>query len=266
MKRIIINADDFGLTSGVNQAIIDCYRKGTVTSATLLVRAPAAREAAGLAAANPGLGVGLHLNLTSGPPAMPADRVPSLVDGGGNFPGLARAAFRLTAGLARSRELEAELLAQIGLCRELGVEPTHIDSHHHLHAHPRLRAVIQRVCPQAGIGRMRGYRMKAGSVKAAAITALARVPVPGAGMKSPDRFFGVEVMGGRDFSRELGPVLREPGGTLEFMCHPGYADDELLAATSYAGPRQQELESLLSDRLVETIAQAGVEAVSFAAL
>lgn len=266
MKRLIVNADDFGLTSGVNRAIVECYQRGVVTSATLMVNGGAAVEAALLAADNPGLGVGLHLNLTSGPPLMPADSVPSLVGDDGDFPGLKAALWRLTTGKARAHELEDEITAQIDRLIKLGIRPTHVDSHHHLHAHPRLRSLIRRICPKHSITRMRGFNMSSRSPKATAVALAARVPSAGSGMITPDRFSGIEVMGNKDMAASLRRSLAANGDVLEFMCHPGYADEELAKVTSYNAPRQAELLRLLSAAFTAAMDESGVSRISFAAL
>ncbi|MBI5870878.1 MAG: ChbG/HpnK family deacetylase [Actinobacteria bacterium] len=266
MKRLIVNADDFGLTSGVNRAVVECHQRGVVTSATLMVNGGAAVEAALLAADNPQLGVGLHLNLTSGPPLMPPGSVPSLVGSDGDFPGLKTALWRLTSGKAKTHELEDEIAAQIDRLIKLGIRPTHIDSHHHLHAHPRLRSLVRKICPRHGITKMRGFRMAARSPKAMAVTFAARLPSAGASMNTPDRFSGIEVMGNRDMAAALRRGLAGDGDTLEFMCHPGYADEELTKVTSYAAPRQAELLRLLSAAFTAAADEAGVRKISFAAL
>jgi predicted glycoside hydrolase/deacetylase ChbG (UPF0249 family) len=266
MNRLIVNADDFGLASGVNRAIVECYQRGVVTSATLMVNGGAAVEAALLAADNPGLGIGLHLNLTSGTPLMPADSVPSLVGEDGEFPGLKAALWRLTTGGARAHELEDEVAAQIDRLTKLGIRPTHIDSHHHLHAHPRLRSLIGRICPKHGITRMRGFHMSARSPKALAVALAARLPSSGSGMRTPERFSGIEVMGNRDMAASLKRSLAADGDVLEFMCHPGYADEDLAMVTSYNAPRQAELLSLLSEAFTAAMDEAGVSRISFAAL
>lgn len=264
MKRLIINADDFGLTDGVNRAVIAGHAAGVVTSTTLLVGGNAAPAAAALAALHTQLGVGLHLNLTSGAPVTPPDRVPSLVDRAGNFPGITGMLFRLTAGLAKPAELETEITAQINRCLELGIEPTHIDSHHHLHAHPRLRRLMARVCRTHGISKARGYRMAPRSVKSLCIRLASAAPA-GGGFRVPDRFAGIEAMGGVDMAavmkREL--AATGPEGTLEFMCHPGYADEELTRISSYSGPRQAELEALTSGAFREIMAGRDLRAISF---
>jgi len=266
MKRLIVNADDFGMTRGVNRAIIECFQSGSVTSTTLMVNGESAVEAALAAADNPGLGVGLHLNLTSGPPTLPPDRVPSLVGMDGSFPGVRQAVWRLTSGRARSHELEEEIAAQIGRLQQLGIRPTHIDSHHHLHAHPRLRSAIRKTCPRLGVTRMRGFHMKAGGAKSMAIAMAARLPSSGRPMKAPDRFTGIDTMGGQDPSAPIQRELARRGDVLEFMCHPGYADQDLERATSYNKPREAELRSLLSEGFAAAIQEAGAQRVSFAAL
>lgn len=263
MKRLIINADDFGLTDSVNRGIIECHRAGTVTSTTLMVNGRAGREAAAMAAANPSLAVGLHLNLTSGRPVSPPRAVPSLLGENGGFPGYKRAVLRLTTGTARRRELETEVAAQIEKCVAMGVAPTHIDSHRHLHAHPRLASVLAEVCPPLGIMKIRGYHMAPRSLGALAVAAVALLGGQTASMSSPERFFGVEVMGKKNMAAALGRQLTAPGDTMEFMCHPGFADEELSLVSSYNILREAELGALLSREMKDVIQSSGVKLVSY---
>lgn len=263
VKKLIINADDFGLTEGVNQAVIECYQRGVVSSATLLVTGGAAKQAGALAGAHKKLGVGLHLNLTSGEPVLPPASIKSLVGNDGHFPGLASAVMRLTTGWARGAELEAEIAAQIERCLKLGIVPTHIDSHHHLHAHPRLRRIITRVCGRMGINKARGYHMGGRSPKALVVRAAAAIPATTQALKTPERFFGIEVMGKKDFTDALGEEMSAARGTLEFMCHPGYVDRDLEEVSSFSGPRQAELEALLKPSFKEMINASGVKLISY---
>lgn len=263
MRRLIVNADDFGYTSGINRAIIDAHKAGTLSSTTILVNGIAAVQAAALSRENRHLGVGLHVNLTSGAPILPAAAVPTLVDPWGNFYDVAKALFRLSVGLARGAEVEAEVRAQLKRCRELGIEPTHVDSHHHLHAHPRLRAIITRICNDEGIAKARGYRMGIRSPKSLAIRLADAVPVGKKQLRIPERFSGIEVMGLRDMASDLSRELAPEGDTLEFMCHPGYADEELRRATSYNDLRQVELESIMSEEFAAAIEQSDAELISF---
>ena len=130
-RRLIVNADDYGLTAGVSRGILDAHRDGIVTSTTLLVNRPVDPALIDALKAS-GLGVGLHLNLTLGPPVAPAKRVPSLVDGEGRFVRDAREA----AKRARADEARIELGMQIDEFRRImGRFPTHLDSHHHVGRH-----------------------------------------------------------------------------------------------------------------------------------
>ena len=262
MKRLIVNADDFGLTSGISRAIIECHDAGAVSSTTLLVNGLAAGEAAALAAGRPSLGVGLHFNLTFGKPVAPAGEVPSLVGADGLFPGVAAALLRLSTGRARARELEIELAAQIGRCLELGFLPTHVDSHHHLHAHPRLRRLIGLIAPRMGIHRIRGYHMRIRGLKGLAIAAGAAFPAGGS-LLSPDRFSGIAVMGTRNMAGWLAAELGARGDVLEFMCHPGHADEQLAAVSSYNSLRQVEFEGLLDEGFARVIRSDGVRLMSY---
>lgn len=151
MKTVVVNADDFGLVSGVNRAIIDAFQAGSVTSATLMVNMPAASEAATLAAANPGLGVGLHFNLTLGRPVSDASLVSTLVDKNGNFYPRTWLARKILLGSVKLSEVQVELDAQFQKSISLGILPTHIDSHQHVHVFTGIFDSVAQLCHQHGI-------------------------------------------------------------------------------------------------------------------
>lgn len=139
MRQVIINADDFGLCAPVNQAIIDTYRAGNLTSTTFMVNMPGTAEAAGLAAQHPGLAIGLHFCLTEGRPLTPAA---SLVDEHGQFLERGRLLGKLLRGQVKTADLTAEFEAQLARLRALGVQPTHTDSHQHVHMNPAVFAAM----------------------------------------------------------------------------------------------------------------------------
>ncbi len=139
MRQVIINADDFGLCAPVNQAIIDAYRAGNLTSTTFMVNMPGTSEAAELAAQHPGLAIGLHFCLTEGRPLTPA---PSLVDEHGQFLERGRLLGKLLRGQVKAADLTAEFEAQLAQLRALGVQPTHTDSHQHVHMNPAVFAAM----------------------------------------------------------------------------------------------------------------------------
>ena len=150
MKRLIVNADDFGLNDSATDGISECFLQGTVTSTTLMVNAPAAVRAAQFAVDHPQLGVGLHFNLTWGRPLSSQYDVPALVDADGQFYGRSELAKRLLLGKVPRAQVETELRSQLNRLRALGIQPTHIDSHQHVHAFPGVFAVVAACCARDG--------------------------------------------------------------------------------------------------------------------
>ncbi len=132
----MINADDFGLLPEVNRAVIEVFRAGSLTSATLMVNAAGTDEAVDLARRHPGLAVGLHFTLTQGRPVSAPDRVPSLVDAEGVFWRRTDFERRLLCGRIRREDVARELNAQLTAFRATGLPISHIDSHHHVHMFP----------------------------------------------------------------------------------------------------------------------------------
>jgi predicted glycoside hydrolase/deacetylase ChbG (UPF0249 family) len=248
-KRLIVNADDLGRTPGINEGIFEAHRNGVVTSATLMVNYAAAREVPELSARNPGLGIGLHVALTGGPPASAPDRIPSLVDPSGTLPpkppGLAN---------ARPEHVLAEARAQLKLFREImGRDPTHFDSHHHSH---RLPAVFEALVTLAW---ETGLPVRNPSQEGA--RALQRENIA-----TTDRFVETFYDEGVTLQNLLAILDAVPPGTTELMCHPARVDPELSASSGYAGVREKEL-ALLTDREVRQAVQAlGIKLIHFGEL
>lgn len=223
---LVVNADDLGRTIGINEGIFTAHRHGLVSSATLMVGFPAARDAARALADHPALGVGLHVTLTGAEPTLPAAAVPSLVDGAGR---LARKPELIDA--PDPDELLAEIRHQLEIFVSLvGRLPTHLDSHHHSHRHPAVLDALTLVA--------REHRLPLRRSSEAIAARLA-----GEGLATTDRF--VE----RFFdSAATLPVLHEilrdaaaAGGTTEVMCHPGHPDDALRRESGYAEAREREI-------------------------
>ena len=168
MKKLIVNADDFGLHSLINQGIIKGHREGFITSTSIMPSADAYEEAVALAQANPKLGIGIHLTLVGGvKPLLPKDKVASLVDLEGRFlPNYVAFAKRLYTGGIKSSELEAELRAQIERALGSGLNITHIDSHQHTHVLPGMNGLVRMLCNEYNIKRERipkeGYTFSGG--------------------------------------------------------------------------------------------------------
>jgi hopanoid biosynthesis associated protein HpnK len=175
--RLIVNADDFGLTPGVNRAIIELHAAGLVTSTSLMARAGATDEAIELARATPSLGVGCHVVLVDGEPVLPPEKIPSLVDARtGHFPNsLTTFLLRFFTGRLRAEEIEAEVAAQISLLQQRGVRLTHIDTHKHAHIFSAVLRPVLRAARAAGIRAVRHPFEPEWAVRAAIGAPLARV-------------------------------------------------------------------------------------------
>lgn len=135
-KRLIVNADDFGMSRGITDGVILAHRYGFLTSTSLMANMPAAEYAMGRLADAPHLGIGVHLNICAGRPILPPAEVPSLVDRTGHFHAPHTMIRKLWTWHASGREIEAEFRAQIRWMRHRGVVPDHANSHHHMHLYP----------------------------------------------------------------------------------------------------------------------------------
>ncbi|MHC4658216.1 MAG: carbohydrate deacetylase, partial [Planctomycetota bacterium] len=142
-KRVVINADDFGLCEGVNRAVAQAYTDGVLTSATIMANMPAAEEAVRIAKELPALGVGVHLNLTDGRPLSQQAGLQSLLDADGRFScSPTKLAFFSLAGPKTRNAIRTELAAQIQWVIDNGLNPTHLDSHKHFHAFPVVFSIV----------------------------------------------------------------------------------------------------------------------------
>ena len=246
MRRLIVNADDFGLTRGVSEGILAAHRHGIVTSTTVLVNRPLAPSLL-LRLIASGIGVGLHLNLTLG---APITRAPSLTGSDGRFIRDARQA----AARARPDDVEREIEAQIqAFERLLGRAPTHLDTHHHAGLLPPVGAIV------LGQARRRGLAVRSQNEAA---RAAARI----AGLRTPDHFFGESGPGAYWSPATTLTMLRAlPEGVSEFMTHPGWFDADL-AYSRYGRQRETEMIGLGTPSARAAVAALGIVLVSFADL
>ena len=227
---LIVNADDFGLSAGTNAGIVRSHERGIVTSASLMVRAPAAREAASYACRRRGLAVGLHVDLGEwrheGGTWKPVYTVTDLTNAG---------------------QVRAEVEAQLAAFRELmGSNPTHLDSHQHVHLHEPVATVLDDLA--GGLGVPLRHRMPTvrycGEFYGQTGTG---EPLPG----------GVSV-------EHLLEVIRDlPAGVTELGCHPGLGSDH---QSGYARERELEVVALCHPRVKDMVRSAGVRLTSFAAV
>jgi len=244
VSRLIINADDFGLTSGVNRAIVELHQGGVLTSTTLMARAGATDEALRLALQNPTLGVGCHVVLADGQPVLPPAQVSSLVDRqtGFFFPPLTAFLSRLFSGRIRGAEIEAEATAQIALLQAAGLRLTHIDTHKHTHMFPPVLEPLLRAARKSGVRAVRNpfepewavrVTPRASLVRAAEVAALRRLGpffrrlIARAGIATTDGTIAVAGTGTFDAATVRALLGELPEGTWELVTHPGYNDAEL---------------------------------------
>lgn len=264
MSRLIVNADDFGLTSGVNRAILELHGAGVLTSATLMAMAAASAEAIAMARATPSLGVGCHVVLVDGDPVLPPHAIPTLVDPRtGRFHATLGAFLRrLLTGRIRSTEIEAETAAQLSLLQAEGLALTHVDTHKHIHMFSAVLSPVLRAAASGGIRRIRNPFEPAWSLDATPGApwlrrtqvhllrllwpAFGRI-VDTAGFATTDGAVGVLATGTLD-AATVDSVLRDmPHGTWELITHPGYNDGDLARThTRLLASRQTEREALLT--------------------
>ncbi len=271
MKQLIVNADDFGISPGVNRGIVQAHRQGIVTSASLMANLPGAAEAVELAISAPGLELGLHVNLTAGRPVSPPHLVPALLGPDGRFLSPPRLLWRLSVGIVPAEQLEQEMVAQVERALDLGARIAHLDSHHHVHIHPRVRPAMLAVARRFGIRAVRCpdrptsassslldyLRQSATGLGAFGL----RRAIRHAGLLTADRF----VDPGRAFdSVALERALRRlPDGLSELMCHPGYPDPALAEATSYTVGREREVAALTAERVRDLLQELQIELVGW---
>jgi len=265
VKQLIVNADDFGANAGVNRGVLAAYQAGGLSSATLMAAGEAFAEAAAMARATPGLGVGVHLVLAGGlpPTAAPAD-VPTLVSADGRlWPDLGTFARRWATGRIDPADVEAEVDAQLDRVRDAGITPTHVDAHKHVFVIPGVMRRVAAACRRRDIGAVRnpfdadplapglappGRRRR--RLLQWLFGRSVRLARPGwrraaAGLWAPDRFYGVAATGLWTAGYLERIVAGLTAGCAELMTHPGVLDESLRASrTRLKESRQAELDLL----------------------
>lgn len=274
-----MNADDLGLTVGVNRAIIELHRAGMLTSATLMARAKATQDAIEIALANPSLGVGCHVVLVDGDPVLPLSDIPSLIHQPSARFHAKLGAFlkRMVIGRIQPDEIEAETAAQIHFLQASGLKLTHVDTHKHTHMFPAVLCPVLRAARAAGIRTVRNPFEPAWSLRASRSAPLLRRIEVGLlrrlepafrrivadeGFTTTDGAIGIAATGFLDSSACNSLLGQLPPGTWELVTHPGYNDPDLaLAGTRLLASRDAERQALLQLRQFTT-----ADLISFAAL
>jgi len=282
---LIINADDFGYTAGVNRGIVEAHTHGIVTSSTLMAQGRAFEDAVRLAATVPDLSVGCHVVLIDGEPVLGPEALPSLTaPNSARFrDGLKSFAARALTGHLNPREIEAEAGAQIRKLQSAGVRVSHVDTHKHTHLFPDVLRPLLRAAWDCGVRAVRNPFGPAKPLQSSELlarpslwTRYAEVRVLRAlaskfhdtakreGFVTPDGTLGVVVTGALDekLFRAIAAII--PQGTWEFVCHPGYNDDDLKSAnTRLRQSRETELQVLTMPEARALLSDQDIELISY---
>ena len=263
--RLIVNADDFGLTRGINQAIAELHAAGVVTSATLMATGPAFDHAVELAHEHPKLGVGCHVLLTDGVPVSPPETIRTLLgeDGRTLRPSLNEFMLAALRGKLDPAEIEREATAQIRVLQTAGIRVTHLDTHKHTHTLPQVARPLLAAAERTGVRAVRSPFEEPWSLHLGKTRSLRLLALMGTGLfrqgfrRLPQLRDGVVLttqgtIGISATGRLNEATLRQimaalPDGTWELVCHPGYNDADLDAVTTrLRETREIERQALLA--------------------
>ena len=260
-RRLIINADDFGLTEGVNRAVLELNAAEVVPSATLMATGRAFREAVHSAFVQTSLGVGCHVVLVDGRPELHPAELPTLAPEGRLRSNLTTFMVDLFGGRIASREIEREAVAQIQQLQSSGITVTHLDTHKHTHMFPRVLGPLIRAARACNVPAIRNpfepdwslrLTEKAPPTRRLQVRTLRLFreqflrAVRAARLRTTDGTLGVLATGTFDAAYVLRLLRNMPPGTWELVCHPGYVDGALRrAGTRLVNTRDTERLALL---------------------
>jgi len=266
--RLIVNADDFGLSSSVNRAVIRAHREGILTTASLMVNAPAFGEAVAMAQENPRLGVGLHLTLVCGHSALPPGTIPGLVNAQGRFTndsGVAGLSYYFNRRLRE--QLRREIHAQFEKFRATNLRLDHLNGHLHLHLHPVVFSLLMEDGAQLGFESVRltwdplalNLRLASGRLGYRAMHALifkwlcarARPVLEQRGFRHTKAVFGLLQNGRVDEAYVSRLLSNLPGGDSELYSHPSLDDFK------------HEFDALTSPRVRAQLAGLGIKLIRY---
>jgi chitin disaccharide deacetylase len=292
VRKLIINADDFGLTAGVNRAIVETHAGGVVSSTTLMASGGAFVDAVTAARSAPNLSVGCHVVLVNGTPVLPPDAVDTLLAIRSAEPekfyiSLSAFAARAMLGGFDRDQLVAEVTAQVRKLQSAGIQVTHLDTHKHAHIFPEILTALLRAARICGVRAIRNpfvplkampvrqfkgkrYLWKRyGQVRMLhTFSGQFLQRTRRAGLLTPDGVVGVIETGSAENSG-YGSLLRQtlarlPEGTWEWVCHPGYSDADLGAAgTRLLDSREEERRLLTSPELRQFLEEQKIQVISY---
>lgn len=277
-RRLIINADDFGLCSGVNKAVAQAHTKGVLTSTTIMANMPAADEAVKTAKQLPNLGVGVHLNLFEGKPLSKNESVNCLLNADGDFALTpAKMSFLSVARRKVRNAIRTELTAQIQWVIDNGLKPTHLDSHKHIHSFPVIFLIVCDLAKRFEIPAIRftlepkqllampwPLPGEGGRKRAKAIRIMAKINrIQNPALFKTDCLLGVAHTGKIDVNFLKAVALYSSAATAEVMTHPGFTDGLDNIRTRLRHQRKGEFEALCSEKTKQYFKDAGIKLVHY---
>lgn len=279
-RRLIVSADDFGMSAGANAGIIRAHREGILGDASLMVNGQAFAEAVELARDHPRLSVGLHLMLVQGRAASPPAQVPLLAGADGLFgsmPVVAGMRYFFLPGVRG--QLQREITAQLDKFRATGLPLSHVDGHLTIHVHPVVLDILLAVRERYGIRAVRLPRepltpalrydrrhLPRKLFEALSFNALSRWALPRlrrAGVRHPDRMFGLHQTGHVSDDYLLSVLAELPPGVSEIYCHPAVVDDEARRWRPADYESEQEVAALTSPRVRDAIERSRIELITY---
>ena len=296
VRKLIVNADDFGLTAGVNRAIIETHTGGVVSAATLMANGAAFDDAVTAARSAPNLSVGCHVVLVDGTPVSPPDAVDTLLairsaEPDKFYSSLSAFAARAMFGGFDRDQLVAEVTAQIRKIQSTGLQVTHLDTHKHAHIFPEILGALLRAARICGVRAIRNPFVPVKAMHARQFKGKRELwkrygqvrmlhtfsgqflqRTKRAGLLTPDGVVGVIETGSLDSSGEgsgYSSLLRQtlaglPEGTWELACHPGYNNADLRAArTRLLNSREEERRLLTSVELRQFLEEQKIRVISY---
>ena len=280
LKQLLVNADDFGLCRGVTDGILEGHQQGIVTSTSIMATGDAFAYAASQLPSNPKLNVGVHLTLVEEGPACDPAQIPTLVQPDGRLPkNYSALLLGVVLGRVRLRDIERELRAQIEKCVAAGLQPTHLDSHQHVHALPTLFKLVVRLAQEYKI---RGIRIPRDSTRwrgSRSGSFLQTAPKTGLcwlarydgralpqGLVACDQMVGLFDSGSLTEDCLLQIIELLPEGTTELVSHPGRTDAETAKYSHWKYNWVTELKALTSTRVREALVARNVQLVSYRGL
>ena len=288
VRKLIVNADDFGLTGGVNRGIVECHNAGVVTSTTLMANGAAFDDAVRAARSAPNLSVGCHVVLVDGTPVSPPDAVDTLVairsaKPGDFYSSLSAFAARAMLGGFDQDQLVSEITAQIRKLQSAGVKVTHLDSHKHAHMFPEILAALIRAARICGVRAVRNPIVLVKALPAKlfkgkrdlwkrysqvrvlhTFSGQFQQKTKRAGLISPDGVIGVIETGTVDAALLRQTIVSLPEGTWELVCHPGFSDADLDAVhTRLRVSREEERAILVSPEFRQFLEEQKIQVISY---